>query len=142
MAEGFYLRQELRDEKQKEARLARIEELEQRVFEQASGVVEATFAFHEVSPGQTEPPAAWVEQYGLEAAKQRLEVAKNGWLPASMAANAVKLAVQYMAGSSRGRAYRNQKLIQNNLNVKIALPAPTSREHPGPTTYEVRDLEE
>jgi hypothetical protein len=142
MYEGFALRMELKDEKLKETRLARVEELENQIFEQASGVVEATLAFVEVRPNQTEPPEAWIERYGLEAAKQRLEVAKMGWAPASVAPSAVTVAVKFMAASTRGRAFRGAKLIQNNLNVKLELPAPTTREHPGPTTYEVRDLEE
>jgi ribosomal protein L6P/L9E len=45
-----------------------------------------------------------------------------------------------MAGISRTRSYR-MKITQNNINVKLALPAPTTAEHPGPVTYEVRDLE-
>lgn len=142
MYEGFKLRTELKDEKLKETRLARCEELESQIFEQASGVVEATLAFHEVSPNQAEPPEAWVERYGLEAANQRLAVAKRGWDPASVAPNAVTVALKFMAASTRGRAHRNAKLIQNNLNVNLQLPAPTTREHPGPTTYEVRDLDE
>jgi hypothetical protein len=142
MAEGFALRKELADEKQKELRIAKMEGLEMRVFEAAAGIMEATFAYSEVRPDQTEPPPDWIERYGAEGAQQRLEVAKGGWLPQSVAPVAVKYAMQFLTGSIRGRSYRNQKLIQNNLNVKIALPAPTSREHPGPTTYEVRDLEE
>lgn len=135
------LRKELADEKQKEARIARIEQLEQRVFEQASGVVQAVLAFAEVSPHQTEPPASWIAEYGEEGAKQRLEVAKTGWLPQSIAPNATKLAVQLMVGSQRGRQ-RNVRLGIGTVNVKIALPAPTSREHPGPVTYDVKDLDE
>jgi hypothetical protein len=142
MYEGFKLRAELKDEKLKETRMARCEELESQIFEQASGVVEATLAFVEVTPSQTEPPEDWVERYGEKAARERLEVAKLGWAPASHAPNAVTVAVKFMAASTRGRAHRNAKLIQNNLNVNLQLPTPTTREHPGPTTYEVRDLEE
>jgi hypothetical protein len=142
MYEGFMLRKELADEKQKELRLARIEDIENQIFEQAGGIVEATLAFHEVRPNQTEPPPDWVERYGEEGARQRLEVAKAGWMPASVAPAAVNYALKFMTGTMRGRAFRGAKLIQNNLNVKLELPAPTSREHPGPTTYEVRDLEE
>ena len=140
MYEGHALRKELADEKQKEMRLARIEELENEIFERASGVVNAALAFHEVSPTQTEPPESWVEQYGQEGACQRLAVAKSQWLPASVAPNGTKLAVACMIGISRSRQYK-VKLTQNNLNVKIALPAPTTAAHPGPVVYEVRDLE-
>ncbi len=140
MHEGYALRKELADEKQKEVRLARIEELENEIFERASGVVNAALAFHEVSPTQTEPPESWVAQYGYEGAVQRLAVAKSQWLPSSVAPNGTKLAVAVMVGISRGRSYR-VKMTQNTLNVKIALPAPTTAAHPGPVVYEVRDLE-
>jgi hypothetical protein len=142
MYEGYALRKELADEKQKELRLARIEQLESQVFERAAAVVEAVISFHEVVPGQTEPPAAWIAEYGEEGARQRLQVALTGWLPASVAPNATKIALQYMAGYTRAKAHRMGKLTQNNVNVKISLPAPTSREHPGPVCYEVRDIEE
>ena len=140
MYEGYALRKEFDDPVQKDVRLARIEELENRIFERASGVVDAALSFHEVRPQQTEPPEGWIAEFGAEGAHARLEVAKAGWLPASLAPNGFKLAAQVMAGIARGRGYR-VKVTQNNLNVKIALPAPTSSAHPGPVTYEVRDLE-
>ncbi len=140
MLEGFALRKEFENEKLKETRLARIEELENEIFERAAGVVNAALAFVEVTPDQTEPPPAWVTEFGLEAAKQRLTIAKMGYLPASVAPNGFKLAVQVQTGISRGRAWK-MKITNNNLNVKIALPAPTTAEHPGPTVYEVRELE-
>lgn len=139
-AEGFYLQKELRDDKQKELRLARIEELEHEVTERAAGIVNAYCAFAEVTPQQQEPPEAWVAELGYEAAKQRLAVARAGWLPANLAPAGAKLAAQVWIGSVRGRAYR-MKVTQNNLNVRIALPAPTTAEHPGAVVYEVRDLE-
>lgn len=140
MSEGFYLRQELRDEKQKETRLARIEALEDEIFERATAVVNAFLAFTEVTPQQADPPPAWVAEYGEEGARQRLAVAKAGWLPQSVAPAAAKLAVQAQIGIARGRGYR-VKLSQNNLNVTLQLPPPTSASHPGPVVYEVRDVE-
>lgn len=142
MYEGHKLARELRDEEQKAIRLERMDQLEQRVYEYAGGIVEALLAFGEVTPDQQEPPAEWVKQYGREGAEQRLRMAKAGWMPQAIFPAGGKIALQAMTGIARGRAYRNAKLTQNNFNVKIALPAPTSREHPGPTVYEVRDLEE
>jgi len=141
MSKGFALRQELADENLKIQRMARIEELENRVFETAAGIVEALFAFHEVSPQQAEPPASWIAEFGEEAAMQRLAVAKAGWLPPSLSPTAVNHAVKMMTGISRSRAHKTS-LTQNNLNVKLVLPAPTSREHPGPVVYETKDLDE
>mgnify|MGYP001569344691 CR=1 FL=1 len=140
MSEGWYLARELKDETKREERLAHIEELENEIFERAAGVVGAALSFHEVRHDQEEPPPEWIERYGAEGARQKLAVAKSGWLPASVAPNGTKLAHLVMTGIQRGRAYK-LKVTQNTLNVKIALPAPTSAEHPGPVVYEVRDLE-
>ena len=140
MTQGFYLRKAFKDPEEKEARLARIEELENEVFEKAASIVGVALDFTQVSHNQDEPPPEWVEMYGQEQAEQRLRLAKSMWLPASVAPNGTKLAMQAMAGISRGRAYK-MKITQNNINVKLALPAPTTADHPGPITYEVRDLE-
>jgi len=136
----YALEAELRDGQRKEERLSRIIALEDRIFERASGVVEAALSFHEVTPFQEEPPADWIAEYGLEGARQRLGVAKTGWMPQAMAPSAVKLAVQAMAGIARGRGFRVQ-VNQNSLNVKIELPAPTSAQHPMGEAYPVKEID-
>jgi hypothetical protein len=130
----------LSDPALKEQRLARIEQLEDEVFEQAVGIVQQVLAFGEVSHDQVDPPQEWIDQFGEDEAAKRLKLAKSGWLPASASPAAFKYALQAMGGIAKGRAWR-VKVTQNNLNVKIALPAPTSTAHPGPITYEVRDLD-
>lgn len=137
---GYALRQELKDEKLKEARLARIEELEQNLLETAAGIIEAGMSFHEVTPDQADPPPEWVEQYGEKAARQRLAVAKAGWMPQSLAPAALPLSVRMYVGIMRGRGHK-VRLTQNNLNVQIALPAPTSKEHPGTEVYATKEIE-
>jgi hypothetical protein len=138
--EGLARRREYEDPAAKETRMARIEQIEDEIFERSAGIVNAALSFSEIAHNQDEPPDEWIAELGLEAARQKLAVAKAGWLPASIAPNALKLAAQTMTGISRGRAYR-VKITQQNLNVKLTLPAPTSAAHPGPTVYEVRDLE-
>jgi hypothetical protein len=140
MPEGFYLSRELRDPKAKETRLARLEELETEIFERATGVLNAALAFAEITPTQRDPPQSWVDEYGEAAARQRLAIAKLGYLPTSVSPNGFKLAQQFVIGSMRGRAYR-AKVTQNNLNVTLALPVPTTAAHPGPIAYEIRDVE-
>lgn len=141
MYEGYYLRKELKDEKKREERMARIEEIENEVFEHCAGIAQAFLSFHEVTPNQAEPPPEWVEQYGEKAAQQRLNVAKAGWLPPSHAPAAVQNAFKAMVGVSRGRKFNNRVLNQT-VNAQIILPAPTNTEHPGPVQYETRELEE
>ena len=130
----------LRDPVLKEQRLARIEQLEDEVYEQSAAIVQEVLAFSQVTHNQDEPPPEWVERFGEAEALRRLNMAKAGWLPASISPAGFKLALAALSGISRGRAYK-VKVTQNTLNVKIALPAPTTTAHPGPITYEVRDLD-
>jgi hypothetical protein len=130
-------------DRNKEKRLERIAEIEDKVFDISNQVVLAHLAFTEVEPDQQEPPEEWVQQFGYVAAKRRLIVAKAGYLRASEMPSAVKLAV--MVRTSISRAYSQQHRgagAMNQVNVKIALPAPTSVEHPGEEVYEIRDLDE
>lgn len=140
--EGFRFRKEYEDEEKRAERLARIEELECRVYERASQVVQAALCFHEVTPTQTEPPEEWVKEYGYAGAKQRLEVAKTGWLPQSLAPNALKIAVSCTIGIRRNQRQANNRLGSGDLPVKMLLPQPTTREHPGLVAYPVKDLDE
>ena len=142
MYEAHALAKELKDETQKALRLERMLDIEDRIYTRASGIIEAALSFHEVTPNQEEAPPDWVEQYGPEGARQRLEVAKAGWLPQAHAPNAVKLAASLVTGISRSRAYGSRvRAAQQPLNVVISLPAPTSAEHPGPAELPERDIE-
>lgn len=140
MPPGYALRQELKDEKQKALRIARMEELEDALLETAAGIAGAAMAFSEVTPNQQEPPPAWIEEYGEEGARQRLAVAKAAWMPPSIAPVAVTLSVRMYTGIMRGRGHK-VRLTQNNLNVQMILPAPTSREHPGAEVYPTKEIE-
>lgn len=110
------------------------------MFETAAEVVEGVLRFKDVSFDQTEPPEEWVLEYGEAEAKKKLALARSGWLPASTAPAGFQVALRALTGIARSHGYK-VKVTQNNLNVKIALPAPTTAEHPGPVTYEVRELE-
>lgn len=131
---------ELKSEEKREQRLARIEELENEVMERATAVINDYLSFREVRHDQTEPPQQWIDELGPEEAARKLNMAKAAWLPASLAPAGAALAARMVSGIARGRNYR-VKITQNNLNVKMTLPAPTSSAQPGPVTYEVRDLE-
>lgn len=131
---------ELKSAEKREERLARIEELENELMEKCAHVISDYLSFREVTHDQKDPPQAWIDELGEEEARKKLNVAKAAWLPPSLAPAGPTLAARMSVGIARGRNYR-VKMTQNNLNVKIALPAPTSSANPGPVTYEVRDLE-
>jgi hypothetical protein len=140
MGRPWDLAQARKSEEQIELRRARLEEFEERIFVAAAQIVEAQLAFSEVAPNQEHPPAAWVEEYGEEGAKQRLLVAKSGWLPKSHAPAAADLAARVTVGIARAR--RHQLNVRNQqINVTMALPAPTSAEHSGETAYPRKRIE-
>lgn len=122
-------------------RLERMEAVEDEIFQASSQIVAATLAGAEIDPSQPEPPASWVATYGPEGAKQRHKVAVHSWLPKSQAPMFMHMAQHITLGVARMRALRAGEISIRELNVKIALPAPTSAEHPGPVQYEVREIE-
>lgn len=132
---------DVRDEDRRKARLARMIDIEDEVFQTAAGIIKASLAFHEVGPTQQEPPPEWIERYGREAALQRLAVARAGWMPQSLAPSSVKLASSVMVGISRARRHSAAQLGPTEINVKLQLPAPTSAEQPGAPEYPSKEIE-
>lgn len=133
---------EVRDPEEKARRFSRMMEIEDEVYQQSAAIVAATLDFCLIAPDQQEPPPEWVERFGLEAAKQRLAVAKAGWMPASVAPAGTKLAQQTMQGIARAR--RHQMLAAGTpreVNAKIALPAPTAASMPGAPEYPSKEVE-
>lgn len=132
---------EMHGQAEKEARLTRMLEIEDEIYQTAVGILHATLDFCQVAPDQQEPPAEWVQRLGLEAAKQRLNVAKAGWLPMSLSPSGPKYAVQLVAGISRARRLQNGQSGPREINAKIALPAPTSAGMPGAPEYPSKEVE-
>lgn len=132
------------EEREKELRLKRLQDLEDQIFYKAAAVVDAHASFFEVSALQQDPPPEWIEKYGTVGAAQRLEVARTGWGKKADCPSGVDLASKFLIGSMRARAYRSSKQVQQNLNVKINLPAPTSKDHPTleAEAYPVKEIEE
>ncbi len=135
------LLREVNGEDGKASRLSRMLDIEDEVYQQASGILRAALDFCHVNPSQTEPPPEWVEQYGLEAAKQRLEVAKQGWTPKSLTASGIDLAKSMVIGISRARRHTALNAGPREVNAKIALPAPTSAGMPGAPEYPSKEVE-
>ena len=135
------LLREINGEDGKASRLSRMLDIEDEVYQQASGILRAALDFCHVRPDQQEPPPEWVEQYGPEAAKQRLEVAKQGWAPKSLSASGVDLAKSMVIGISRARRHTALNAGPREVNAKIALPAPTSAGMPGAPEYPSKEVE-
>lgn len=135
------LLREIHGDSEKAARLARMVEIEDEVFQTAAGIVQANLDFYQVRPDQQEPPPEWIACYGEAAAKQRLEIAKAGWLPNSQAASAVGLAARVVTAISRTRRHMAMNAGPREVNAKIALPAPTAAGMPGAPVYPSKEVE-
>ena len=133
---------EINGQAEKEARLTRMLEIEDEIYQTAAGILHATLDFCHVTPDQEEPPEEWVARFGADAAKKRLAVAKAGWLPQSLGPSGPKYAVQLVAGISRARRMQSGQLgAPREVNAKIALPAPTSAGMPGAPEYPSKEVE-
>lgn len=125
----------------REKRLARMRDVEDEVMQRALGNVDAMLSYYEVKPGDENPPEAWVERYGLEGAMQRFQVARDARLPKAQAPIGLHTSLQVVVGIAKARG-QSVRVGTLELNARISLPAPTTAEHPGPVTYEVRDIDE
>ncbi|HET8958032.1 MAG TPA: hypothetical protein VFM95_06215 [Microcella sp.] len=121
-------------------RQSKIAALEDEVFQTSVGVVQAMLDFHLVDPKQQDPPPEWVELYGEEAARQRLAVAKAGWMPNSLKPSGLDVATRIVTGIARARGNR-QVTGPAEINVKLSLPAPTSATQPGAPVYPTKEIE-
>jgi hypothetical protein len=141
---SFYptpLLREIHGEEGKASRLTRMLEIEDEVYQQATGILRAALDFCHIAPDQVEPPPEWVEQYGAEPAKRRLEVAKQGWAPKSLSASGIDLAKSMVIGISRARRSAQMQSGPREVNAKIALPAPTAAGMPGAPEYPSKEVE-
>jgi hypothetical protein len=120
------------DEAETLARLERMEQIEERLFSNAAGILDAHGAFGLIEPEAAEPPEEWVRQYGAEHAHQRLRVAKTGWVPKGQTPSGVDMAGKLFTGiaAARARRYQRQDAEPQALPVVITLPAPTSQQYP------------
>ena len=123
------------------ARQSKIAALEDEVFQTSVGVVQAMLDFHLVTPDQQEPPAEWVERWGEAAARQRLAVAKAGWMPNSVKPSGLDVATRIVTGIARARGSRQQAMGPGEINVKLVLPPPTSAAQPGAPVYPSKEVE-
>lgn len=123
------------------ARQSKISALEDEVFQTSVGVVQAMLDFHLVTPDQQEPPPEWVEEWGREAAEQRLRVAKAGWMPNSLKPSGLDVATRIVTGIARARGSRQASIGPAEINVKLQLPMPTSAAQPGAPVYPTKEIE-
>ena len=96
-----------------------LQRLEDEIFEQAAEVVQMAMRFGDVEMGETEPPEAWIEEYGgYEQAKRAMRYVQAAQMSAKDAPAGIKVSTTVLTGLLRSRADRKQ--VQP-LNVQVAV---------------------
>lgn len=112
-----------------EQREQTIKNIESELLRDSMEVVNDTLRFREITPGQDEPPPAWVREVGQKRAVERLRVANAGWMSKKDAPIAVQLAQVVAVGIIRSRA--TEKAGPKTFNVamvQMSAPLPTFPE--------------
>ncbi len=118
-----------------------LKNLESDLLRQSMEVVSDTMRFREVAPPLVDPesgetlwvdndlPAEWVRELGEEKARERLRVARAGWMDKKTAPIGVQVAQVLAVGIIRSRA--TEKAGPRTLNVQVvqmSAPLPTFPE--------------
>jgi hypothetical protein len=93
-----------------------LKEMEEGILLNSMQVVSATMEAAHIDPNEKEPPKEWVAAWGLEAARKRLRVAQQAWLPTREAPMFLKSAQNVAVGIIRSRA--KEQSGPPELNVK------------------------
>ena len=128
-------------QQERQKRLELMTDLEDGIQERCLRVLDGYLAFEEVRPDSQEPPPEWVAKYGVEGAERRLALARVGWMPKQYTPGAFDAAQKFVTGTQKARSEKRVGGTQLNVQM-LVFPAPTTREHPGPVVYEVKELEE
>lgn len=100
-----------------EERERALKSIESELLRDSMEVVVDSLRFREITPGQEEPPPAWIREVGEKRAIQRLRVANAGWMNKKEAPIAVQLAQVVAVGIIRSRA--TEKAGPKTLNVQM-----------------------
>lgn len=97
--------------------------IEDRVLRKALFIVEASVSAQELDPAYLDAiPHAWVEELGLEGAKERHRVAVNAMQNAKEASVYLKIAGNTAMGIIKARA--TEKAADRPLNIGVIMMAP------------------
>ena len=106
-----------------------IQSMEDRIFNQAFGVVSDTLDFGCLDPGVLETPQEWIDEMGEEAADRKFRHVKAGQTKSSDAPSGVKLAEKIATGIMKTRALRGPAPVLNLSLVQLTVEE-SPREYP------------
>lgn len=110
----------LRDTSLAQRRADGIREIEDKLYTESLAVIASALKADEIDGDETEPPAEWVEEMGVKAAKKAHRTARDIRLPASVRPGHIDLAQKLVAGISKAREARpagGQPSLQVNIVV-------------------------
>lgn len=106
--------------------------IEDQILESAMGTIQAALRFAEINPADDDPPKAWVEELGEEAARAAHRVARYATMSRKDAPAGLEIARTVMLGIVKARATEKQprELQVNVVQVQVT----------DPTIYAVKDI--
>lgn len=94
----------------------KLQRLEDRILEKSLLTVYDSLHWEDIDAGAVDPPQAWIDEVGLEAAKKRLRVAQAAWMNAKEAPVALNMARAISMGITKVRAARQVGTPTLNIN--------------------------
>lgn len=107
----------------KEAQRKVIRNIEDNVLKKALFIVDAALSFQEIDPAKPkEIPRTWVDELGLDVAKERHRVALESWRNQKECAVGLKIGQMTAMGIIKARAA--EKAADRPLNIGVLMMAP------------------
>lgn len=103
------------------AAIERVREIEDRLFDRHSRVLEDVALFREIDPGQKEPPEEWVKEYGKREAERMFRLAQAAWLPKKAAPAGIDVSRAVVASMIKSKS---EKASGDTFNIGIFMPPP------------------
>lgn len=97
----------------------RLLKLQDEIFEANLSITHDATRFREIGPADEQPPQAWVDELGEQAAWHRFRVARSAWMGAKDAPIALSMAKSIVSAMSKSAALRQSG--GRVLNVEMAI---------------------
>lgn len=102
--------------------------IEDSILERSQKVISDAMYFGEFDPEDPEPPQRWVDELGIDGARERLRMAKYALMAAKEAPVGLSIAKATFASIVKARATEKQGPRQLNVNVvNMTAPLPEFR---------------
>ena len=111
----------------KKENIAILERLEDELMQETMTIVRDAMRFKEIDASDENIPQEWIDEVGLDGAKERMRVAAAAWLPSKEAPAGMKMAAQVMVGMLNSK--KNEGADAKELNVAVQVVNAPARDY-------------